>query len=71
LSWHAIGIGGGEHTPFLSPTEEQTFQPGMAFAFERPFYVRGLGGFQYEDNFVVTESGIERLTELPVEMLEV
>ncbi|MDX6484931.1 MAG: Xaa-Pro dipeptidase [Gaiellaceae bacterium] len=68
---HAIGVGGGEHHPFISPTETKTFEPGMAFAYERPFYVRGLGGFQFEDDFVVTENGIENLNSLPCTLLRV
>jgi Xaa-Pro aminopeptidase len=68
---HAIGIGGGEHHPFLSPTETKTFEPNMVFAYERPFYVRGLGGFQFEDDFVVTNDGVENLNSLPCKLLEV
>jgi Xaa-Pro aminopeptidase len=66
---HAIGTGGGEHHPFISPQEAKTFEPGMVFAFERPFYLRGHGGFQFEDNLVVHEDRIEVLNVLPQGLL--
>jgi Xaa-Pro aminopeptidase len=40
----------------------------MVMAFERPYYVRGLGGFQFEDNYVVTETGIEIFNSLPTRL---
>lgn len=65
---HAIGLGIGEQAPYVTDGEERPLQPGMVMAFERPYYVRGLGGFQFEDNYVVTESGVEIFNTLPTEL---
>jgi Xaa-Pro aminopeptidase len=68
---HAIGAGGGELHPFVEPEEELEFAPGMVMAYERPYYVRGLGGFQFEDDIAFSESGIEILSNLPRHVLRV
>lgn len=68
---HAIGLGGGEHPPFISPRQTREFEAGMVFAYERPLYIRGTGGFQFEDNLVVHSDRIEKLNKLPYEMLRV
>lgn len=62
---HAVGVGIGEQPPYLAPNEARPLEPGMVLAFERPFYVRGLGGFQFEENIAITPSGAEILTRLP------
>jgi Xaa-Pro aminopeptidase len=68
---HGIGVGGGEQHPFIEADEERVFEPGMCFAYERPYYVRGLGGFQNEDNYAVTEDGIEQFTTLPQGLIRI
>lgn len=65
---HAVGIGIGEQAPYVTGGEPRPLLPGMVMAFERPYYVRGLGGFQFEDNYVVTESGIEIFNTLPTRL---
>jgi Xaa-Pro aminopeptidase len=65
---HAVGIGIGEQAPYVTSGESRPLLPGMVMAFERPYYVRGLGGFQFEDNYVVTESGIEIFNTLPTRL---
>lgn len=62
---HAMGLGMGEMPPFLAPAETRALEPGMVIALETPLYMRGLGGFQIEECFVVTEDGYELLTTLP------
>lgn len=62
---HTIGIGFGEQPPFIATGEDREIEPGMILAFECPLYVRGLGGFQLEDDVIVTELGIENFSELP------
>ena len=37
----------------------------MVIAYERPYCVRGLGGFQIEDDIAFTGSGVEVLSRLP------
>ncbi|MBN9063229.1 MAG: M24 family metallopeptidase [Rhizobiales bacterium] len=66
---HAMGLGMGEMPPFLSPKEERPLEPGMVMALETPLYVRGLGGFQIEECFLVTDSGYDLLTTLPRDFL--
>lgn len=68
---HGIGVGGGEQHPFIEENEQRPFEVGMCFAYERPYYVRGLGGFQNEDNFVVTKTGMERFSSMPQNLIKV
>ena len=69
---HALGVApGAEQPPFISPTEERVFEPGMVICLEAPLYVTGLGGFQVEDEIVITKDGIEVLNTLPRDMVEV
>lgn len=66
---HTMGLGMGEMPPFLAPKENRQLEPGMVMALEIPLYVRGLGGFQIEECFVVTEDGYDLLTSLPRDFL--
>lgn len=66
---HAMGIGMGEMPPFIGPKDNSVLEVGMVMALETPLYVRGLGGFQIEECFVVTESGYDPLTSLPRDFL--
>ncbi|MHB0877814.1 MAG: M24 family metallopeptidase [Anaerolineae bacterium] len=68
---HTIGTGGGEQPPFIAPTESRQIAPGMVLAFEVPYYVRGLGGFQCEDNVVITGNGVDDLSTLPHQLFVV
>lgn len=66
---HSVGIEVEEY-PFIEPGEKRTFQPGMVFAVETPFYWKGLSGFNMEQNVIVTETGTEVLSEsLPFELI--
>lgn len=66
---HSVGIEVEEY-PFIEPGEKKTFQPGMVFAVESPFYWKGLSGFNMEQNILVTETGTEVLSEsLPFELI--
>lgn len=62
---HAMGLGMGEQAPYLSPVEQRLLEPGMVLALETPLYIKGLGGFQVEECFVITENGHEKITTLP------
>lgn len=62
---HAMGLGMAEQAPYLSPVEARVLLPGMVIALETPLYVKGMGGFQVEECFVITETGHEKLTSLP------
>jgi Xaa-Pro aminopeptidase len=68
---HTMGHGMGELPPFLAPQETRVLEPGMVVALETPLYIRGLGGFQIEECFVVTAQGYDLLTSLPRDFLMV
>ncbi|MFC3059974.1 M24 family metallopeptidase [Paenirhodobacter populi] len=66
---HTMGLGMGEQGPYLSPVETRPLEAGMVIALETPLYIRGLGGFQVEDCYVITETGAEKFTTLPRDFL--
>ncbi len=68
---HAMGLGMGEIPPFISAQEQRPLEVGMVMAIETPLYVRGLGGFQIEECFVVTARGYDCLTTLPRDFMKV
>ncbi len=61
---HGIGIGIHE-APFLDEGDPTVLKPGMVLTVEPGIYVPGLGGFRHSDTVLVTESGIELLTDYP------
>lgn len=66
---HSVGIEVEEY-PFIEPGEKRGFEPGMVFAVESPFYWKGFSGFNMEHNILVTERGVEVLSEsLPFELI--
>ncbi|WP_018182973.1 M24 family metallopeptidase [Kaistia granuli] len=63
---HSIGASvGSEEWPFFAADSDVVLEPGMALAFETPFYGKGIGALTIEDSLVVTETGIEVLNDLP------
>ena len=69
---HSIGSDvDGEEWPWISATETRVLEPGMVLAFEAPYYINGIGGFQNEDDILITESGHESFNTLPLELVEV
>jgi Xaa-Pro aminopeptidase len=63
---HSIGSDiDGEEWPWLSAGEERLIEPGMVLAFEVPYYVNGVGGFQNEDDLLITQDGCESFNALP------
>jgi Xaa-Pro aminopeptidase len=61
---HAIGLRNHE-APFLDVGDPTPVEPGMVFTIEPGLYDDALGGFRHSDTVVVTEDGIEILTEYP------
>jgi Xaa-Pro aminopeptidase len=68
---HSIGSVYIEEWPFFSATEQRTLEPGMIVAFEVPYYANGIGGFQNENNYLITEDGHESFNHLPMALVEV
>jgi Xaa-Pro aminopeptidase len=61
---HAIGLRNHE-APFLDVGDRTRIEPGMVFTIEPGLYSNGIGGFRHSDTVVVTEDGIDVLTEYP------
>lgn len=69
---HSIGSDvDGEEWPWISATETRVLEPGMVLAFEAPYYINGIGGFQNEDDILITEAGHESFNTLPLELVQV
>jgi Xaa-Pro aminopeptidase len=65
---HGIGLFPHE-APHLNPKWDDTFQAGEVFAVEPGLYSDSLrAGIRLENNYLVTESGVELLTPFPMEM---
>jgi Xaa-Pro dipeptidase len=61
---HGIGLRNHE-APFLDVGDHTTLEPGMVFTVEPGLYDAAIGGFRHSDTVVVTEDGIEILTDYP------
>ena len=64
---HGIGLRNHE-APFLDVGDRTTLEPGMVFTVEPGLYDPAVGGFRHSDTVVVTEDGVELLTEYPVDL---
>ena len=67
---HGIGIFAYD-PPLLQPGNETTLEAGMVFEVETPYYELGFGGVQVEDTTLCTESGGQRLTDTPNDLIVV
>ena len=66
---HGIGLFPHE-TPHLNPHWDDVFQKGDVFTAEPGLYAPELqAGIRIEDDFLVTDEGIERLTHFPHELM--
>jgi Xaa-Pro dipeptidase len=61
---HAIGLRNHE-APFLDIGDHTPVEQGMVFTIEPGVYQEGVGGFRHSDTVVVTDDGIEILTDYP------
>lgn len=61
---HGIGLRNHER-PFLDLGDHTVLQPGMVFTVEPGLYDPELGGFRHSDTVVVTEHGMQKLTDYP------
>jgi Xaa-Pro dipeptidase len=72
LNWrqhtgHAIGLRNHE-APFLDVGDHTPIEPGMVFTIEPGVYDAEIGGFRHSDTVVVTEDGIDVLTDYPTDI---
>ena len=67
---HGIGLQINE-PPVLTPRSEEVLLPDMAFALEPKFVIPDVGAVGIENSFLVTETGIEKLTLFEEEMIPI
>lgn len=66
---HGIGIQINE-LPVLTPRSKEELQPDMIFALEPKFVIPGTGAVGIENSFLVTETGLEKLTLFEEEIIQ-
>jgi Xaa-Pro aminopeptidase len=71
---HGLGHGLGllvHEAPRMSTESEDVLAPGNVVTVEPGVYLEGLGGIRIEDDVVVTDGGIENLTGVRKDLIEV
>jgi Xaa-Pro aminopeptidase len=74
LFGHGLGHGLGlevHEAPRMSAESKDTLAPGNVVTVEPGIYIPGRGGIRIEDDVLVTEDGIENLTSLRKDLIEV
>jgi Xaa-Pro dipeptidase len=64
---HGIGLRNHE-APFLDVGDHTALEPGMVFTIEPGLYDPTIGGFRHSDTVVVTEGGMDVLTDYPSDL---
>lgn len=63
---HSLGCNRfSEEYPFIAPMETSTFEPGMIFCTEVPYYSSEFNSYNLEDTLLVTENGVELFSHIP------
>jgi Xaa-Pro dipeptidase len=65
---HGIGIENYD-LPHITAGSSETLEAGMVICVETPYYELGWGGVQAEDTLAVTESGCDRFTDQPADLV--
>ena len=68
---HGLGHGLGlvaHESPRVAKTSVDVLEPGMVITIEPGIYLPGVGGIRLEDDVLVTDTGYEVLSSLPVEL---
>lgn len=60
-SGHGLGLGHPE-PPYLVPESTDTLRPGDVVALEPGLYIPGAGGMRFENNYLITDDGCQKLT---------
>lgn len=64
---HSVGMTQNfEEGPFISPDEQRLVVENMVLSVEIPYYLFGVGAFQFERMLRVTATGVEMLDSLPL-----
>ena len=66
---HGVGLEINE-LPVLTTRSKDILQPGMTFAFEPKFVLAGIGAVGIENTFLVRDSGVEKMTLLDENIIE-
>ena len=62
---HGLGAGVfSEAWPFLAADSDAIAEPGMVLAVEIPIYVSGVGGFNLEDQVLITSTGVDVMSPM-------
>ena len=65
---HHVGHSLGQRiheSPFLDIGDDRLLEPGMVLSVEPGLYVPGLGGFRHSDTILITDTGMDLLTDYP------
>lgn len=65
---HGLGMESHEE-PYIRAGNDLLLAPSMTFTIEPGIYLPGRGGVRIEDDAIVTESGIESLSDLPRQLI--